>query len=54
MKTLLTRAMAGEAKTMFFSCAASEFVELFVGSEGVESAGLVREGQVEGVVYCVH
>jgi len=30
-KTLLARAVAGEAGTPFFSCAASEFVELFVG-----------------------
>ena len=30
-KTLLAKAVAGEANTPFFSCAASEFVELFVG-----------------------
>ena len=30
-KTLLAKAIAGEAGTPFFSCAASEFVELFVG-----------------------
>lgn len=30
-KTLLAKAVAGEAGTPFFSCAASEFVELFVG-----------------------
>ncbi|VAI81680.1 unnamed protein product [Triticum turgidum subsp. durum] len=30
-KTLLARAVAGEAGVPFFSCAASEFVELFVG-----------------------
>ncbi|KAL9248867.1 ATP-dependent zinc metalloprotease FTSH, chloroplastic-like protein [Drosera capensis] len=30
-KTLLARAVAGEAEVPFFSCAASEFVELFVG-----------------------
>lgn len=30
-KTLLARAVAGEAGTPLFSCAASEFVELFVG-----------------------
>ncbi|XP_021808358.1 ATP-dependent zinc metalloprotease FTSH, chloroplastic-like [Prunus avium] len=30
-KTLLVRAVAGEAGVPFFSCAASEFVELFVG-----------------------
>ncbi|KAG1668890.1 hypothetical protein FOA52_016059 [Chlamydomonas sp. UWO 241] len=30
-KTLLAKAVAGEAGTPFFSCAASEFVEMFVG-----------------------
>lgn len=30
-KTLLAKAVAGEAGTPFFACAASEFVELFVG-----------------------
>lgn len=30
-KTLLAKAIAGEASVPFFSCAASEFVELFVG-----------------------
>merc|ERR1719191_478415 len=30
-KTLLAKAVAGEANVPFFSCAASEFVELFVG-----------------------
>ena len=30
-KTLLAKAIAGEAKVPFFSCSASEFVELFVG-----------------------
>jgi cell division protease FtsH len=30
-KTLLSKAVAGEAKVPFFSCSASEFIELFVG-----------------------
>lgn len=30
-KTLLAKAVAGEAGVPFFSCAASEFVEVFVG-----------------------
>uniref|UniRef100_A0A7S0WQC1 AAA+ ATPase domain-containing protein n=1 Tax=Pyramimonas obovata TaxID=1411642 RepID=A0A7S0WQC1_9CHLO len=30
-KTLLAKAIAGEAKVPFFSCAGSEFVEMFVG-----------------------
>ncbi|XWS14385.1 hypothetical protein CRYUN_Cryun35bG0004700 [Craigia yunnanensis] len=37
-KTLLARAVAGEAGVPFFSCAASEFVELFVGVD--RGAGL--------------
>ncbi len=32
-KTLLARAVAGESKASFFSVAASEFVEIFVGQE---------------------
>jgi hypothetical protein len=31
-KTLLARAMAGEAKVQFFSISGSDFVEMFVGS----------------------
>ncbi|KAM1969078.1 hypothetical protein COP2_016419 [Malus domestica] len=50
-KTLLARAVAGEAGTPFFSCAASEFVELFVG---VGASRVRREGQVESAVHCVH
>ena len=38
-KTLLAKAVAGEAGVPFFSCAASEFVELFVG----RGAARVRE-----------
>ncbi|GKG41355.1 ATP-dependent zinc metalloprotease FTSH, chloroplastic, partial [Tanacetum coccineum] len=34
-KTLLARAVAGEAGVSFFSCAASKFVELFVGVDAV-------------------
>lgn len=30
-KTLIAKAVAGEAGVPFFSCAASEFVEMFVG-----------------------
>jgi len=30
-KTLLARAVAGEAEVPFFACSASEFIELFVG-----------------------
>ena len=38
-KTLLARAVAGEAGVPFFSCTASEFVELFVG----RGAARIRE-----------
>jgi len=30
-KTMLAKAVAGEANVAFFSCSASEFVELYVG-----------------------
>ncbi|KAI3734457.1 hypothetical protein L6452_13926 [Arctium lappa] len=49
-KTLLARAVAGEAGVPFFSCAASEFVELFVGV----GASRVREGEIEGALHCVY
>lgn len=36
-KTLLARAMAAEAGVPFFSCSASDFVEMLVGRGGAES-----------------
>lgn len=54
-KTLLAKAVAGEAGTPFFSCSASEFVEVFVGVgasrvrdlfEKVRGGGMITPGTV--------
>jgi cell division protease FtsH len=42
-KTLLARAVAGEAGVPFFSCSASEFVELFVGVGASRVRNLFQE-----------
>jgi len=49
-KTLLARAVAGEAGVPFFSCTASEFVELFVG----RGAARIRElfAEARGPLLC--
>ena len=51
-KTLLAKAIAGEAGVPFFSCAASEFVELFVGV----GASRVRDlfEKVRSPCHCSH
>ena len=40
-KTLLARAIAGEAKVPFFSISGSDFVEMFVSVGGVAGTGHV-------------
>lgn len=47
-KTLLAKAIAGEAGVPFFACAASEFVELFVG------VGASRVRDLFEKVCCCH
>ena len=49
-KTLLARAVAGEAGVPFFSCAASEFVELFVGVGASRVRDLFEKVRVQGAV----
>jgi len=54
-KTLLAKAVAGEANTPFFSCSASEFVELFVGVGASRVRDLfekVSERWVDGGTRC--
>lgn len=41
-KTLLARAMAAEARVPFFSCSASDFVEMLVGRGGARLRACVR------------
>lgn len=46
-KTLLAKAIAGEAKVPFFSCSASEFVELFVGIGASRIRDLFRRAKAK-------
>jgi cell division protease FtsH len=54
-KTLLAKAVAGEAGTPFFSCAASEFVELFVGVGASRVRDLFEKvGKAAAAEWAVH
>ena len=53
-KTLLARAIAGEAKVPFFSISGSDFVEMFVGVGASRGARHVRAGQEAGAVHHLH
>jgi len=44
-KTLIAKAMAGEAKVPFFSCSGSEFVEMFVGVGAARVRDLFQEAK---------
>ena len=53
-KTLLARAVAGEANVPFFSISGSDFVEMFVGVGRLARARSVRAGQEERAVHRLH
>jgi cell division protease FtsH len=53
-KTLLARAIAGEAKVPFFSISGSDFVEMFVGVGARARARHVRAGEEECALHRVH
>ncbi|KAL7175153.1 hypothetical protein ACSBR2_028873 [Camellia fascicularis] len=53
-KTLLARAVTGEAGVSFFSCAASEFVELFVGVGASRVGDLFEKTKFKNALYCVY
>jgi cell division protease FtsH len=53
-KTLLARAIAGEAKVPFFTISGSDFVEMFVGVGASPCARHVRAGQEERAVHHLH
>ena len=62
-KTLLAKAVAGEAGVNFFSISASQFVEIYVGvgasrvralyQEARENVGVVSSYSVESFIYLV-
>lgn len=52
-KTLLAKAIAGEAGVPFFACAASEFVELFVGVGASRVRDLFEKVHFH-ILLCVH
>ena len=53
-KTLLARAIAGEANVPFFTISGSDFVEMFVGVGASPRARHVRAGQEERALHRLH
>ncbi len=53
-KTLLARAIAGEAKVPFFTISGSDFVEMFVGVGRLARARHVRAGEEARAVHHLH
>ena len=53
-KTLLARAIAGEANVPFFTISGSDFVEMFVGVGAVACPRHVRAGQEERPLHRLH
>ena len=53
-KTLLARAVAGEAGVPFFSISGSDFVEMFVGVGASPRARPLRAGQAEQPLHHLH
>ena len=53
-KTLLARAVAGEAGVAFFSISGSEFVEMFVGVGASRVRDLIQNGQIGAASHYFH
>ena len=53
-KTMLAKAVAGEADVPFFSISGSEFVEMFVGMGASKVRDLFQAGQGKGPLHRVH
>ena len=53
-KTMLAKAVAGEANVPFFSISGSEFVEMFVGMGASQGARPVQAGEGESALHRVH
>ena len=50
-KTLLARAVAGEAKVPFFSVSGSEFIEMFVGTGAARIRSLFETAKITGIMF---
>ena len=50
-KTMLAKAVAGEANVPFFSMSGSEFVEMFVGMGASKVRDLVQTGKGKSSMY---
>ena len=53
-KTMLAKAVAGEANVPFFSMSGSEFVEMFVGMGASKVRDLFQAGKRKSTMYCVY
>ena len=53
-KTLLAKAVAGEAGVPFFSISGSDFVEMFVGVGASRVRDLFAEAKKKCTVYCFY
>ena len=53
-KTMLAKAVAGEANVPFFSIAGSEFVEMFVGMGASKVRDLFKASQRKSPVHRIH
>ena len=52
-KTMLAKAVAGEANVPFFSMSGSEFVEMFVGMQALQRSGIFPARQRK-LLHSVH
>ena len=53
-KTLLARAVSGEAQVPFFTISGSEFVEMFVGVGASRVRDLFKKSKKRCSLYCFH
>lgn len=53
-KTMLAKAVAGEAEVPFFSMSGSEFVEMFVGMGASKVRDLFKQAKEKAPLHCVH
>ena len=53
-KTMLAKAVAGEANVPFFSMSGSEFVEMFIGMGASKVRDLFRQAKEKAPLHCVY